>query len=344
MGPLAIELSDTGLCAARRGEDGLLALDGAESASPGFARLGGGTIVTGVAAERGAALHRRDVIDRFWDTLDTEPADPKRPRSPNRAEVACAHLGHVLEGVHRPGEDVVIAVPPVYDRRQLGLLVAVAEELDAPLRGLVASPIIVDSESESAQTIVVVELGLHRCILSVVEAGERVCLRRTRVTPDVGRQTFRRQWLAAIGGELLRATRFDPLHDAHSEQALRDRLPEILDGLHRDGSAAVELPVGSLAHRVTVTDDLVARAGQALIFELCTGIEAVAGPDRIDAILLAHGAARVPGLARILRQRMPAPVHELVAGAAAIGLAKLWPERFDHPGDAGVAYHTWRRS
>ena len=45
---------------------------------------------------------------------------------------------------------------------------------------------------------------------------------------------------------------------------------------------------------------------------------------------------------RALEQQVAVPVHALEPGAAALGLTRLWPDRFDAPPAAGVAYHDSR--
>ena len=92
MGLLAIELNDAGLRAARAGQPHLLPVDGPHLASPGVARLHRTSLVTGMAAAQQASRHPLEIHNRFWDQLDTQPTDTSNLHSPNRAEVACAHL------------------------------------------------------------------------------------------------------------------------------------------------------------------------------------------------------------------------------------------------------------
>ncbi len=342
MSLLAIELNDAGVRAARSGEDGLLALDGQCTSSPGFARMHNETLVTGAAAARQACLAPRAVHNRFWDLLDTEPMDPADRRSPNRAEAACVHLQRLFEAVRRPGEECVMAVPPFYAPEQLGILAGIIRELKLPLKTLVAAPVAAAGGSAVAGTVLLVDLTLHRGVLSVIESGQRVRLVRTRVCADVGVEAFRRQWVKAIGGEFVRRTRFDPLHDAVTEQQLHDGLAEVLDALGPDGSHSLQLAAGSLVHRVAVTEQLLAQSGHSLMFSLCSDVTAVAAACRPAAIVLAYEAARVPGLERLLQQQVAIPVHCLEAGAAAVGLLRAWPDAFDEPETEGIAYHTSR--
>jgi hypothetical protein len=345
---LALDLNDAGIRAARAGDDAPVAVDGPHASSPGCARVRRQrTLATGLDAERQRHLHPLEVSDRFWDRLDTEPVHPGDPRSPNRAEVACAHLDHVLRTARRPGEEVVVAVPPTYDERQLGLLAGIARELDVPLRALVARPVAIDAQGPddaAAGPVLVVELGLHRCVLSTVVADEGgTRLARTRVVPDVGLDAFHRQWMRAIGGEFIRATRFDPAHDAATEQQLRDRLPAVLDAVLADGTHALELDAGGPVHRVTVTDQVLAHAGHDLLARACAEIRDSAAASGAAALVLAHDAARIPGLARTAGRQTALPVRGLDADAAARGLAALWPDGFEPAAAEGVAWHTRRR-
>jgi hypothetical protein len=158
----------------------------------------------------------------------------------------------------------------------------------------------------------------------------------------VGLEGFRRQWIKALGDEFVRSTRFDPRHDAETEQRLRDHLPEVIEALTQGGSFSLTLEAGSLVHGVTVTDQLLAHAGHGFIVRLCAEIQEVTASGRLTAILLAHEAARIPGLQRMLRQQNAVPVRGLDAGAAALGLRASWPDRFDQSAAPAVAYHTQR--
>lgn len=339
---LAIELTDTGIRAARSSGQDLLKVDGQRRSSPGIAWISGSGVVTGQAAADQACLQPLEINSRFWDHLDTQPASPRVPNSPNRAEVAYEHLRQVIENVARPGDDLVMAVPPCYDEEQLGLLVGIAQELSVPLRGIVASPVARDGGAGLAGTVLMVDLLLHRCVLSLVEIGDEVELGPTRICTDIGLHLMQQQWIKAVSGEFVRHTRFDPLHNAMTEQQLLSSLTQTLDLLAESDSCSVELKAGSLSHRVTVTEQLLAHAGHAQIFRLASEIQAVGATRPFASIVLTDDAARVPGLHRTITQQQAVPVHTLGPGAAAIGLARLWPDEFDQTDEDAVGYHTRR--
>ena len=68
----------------------------------------------------------------------------------------------------------------------------------------------------------------------------------SRHVPTWASTRLRRQWVKAIGEEFVRKTRFDPLHDAATEQAVHDRLPGLLDAIAESGSEPFEIEAGGL--------------------------------------------------------------------------------------------------
>ena len=203
MPALAIELNDAGLRVAREGHATLLSIDGARDSSPGVAILDGRELTTGWAAVAQASLRPLAADSRFWDRLGTDPVDPRHGGSPNRAEVAFEHLAAVVRTVREPGDVLVLAVPPTYDRTQLGLLLSMVQELELPIAGFVPIPIAVESDPELDDRVLLVDLSMHRSTLTVLDRGERVTATRSRSVPDVGLHGLHRR-------KDLRITHFQP--------------------------------------------------------------------------------------------------------------------------------------
>ncbi|MGD8943613.1 MAG: hypothetical protein PVJ37_10125, partial [Desulfobacterales bacterium] len=73
MSVLGIELSDAGILVAGGDPPGLLKVDGDSVESPGFALPEKKRLAVGAAAERKAHLYPRQILNQFWDQLNTEP-------------------------------------------------------------------------------------------------------------------------------------------------------------------------------------------------------------------------------------------------------------------------------
>jgi hypothetical protein len=95
MNLLGLELCDAGILVAGGEPPRLLPIDEDFLESPGFALPDKKTLTTGIAAERRARLFPRQIMNRFWDSLSTDPLDHPLPAAGNQAEVACVHLAQV---------------------------------------------------------------------------------------------------------------------------------------------------------------------------------------------------------------------------------------------------------
>ncbi|MGD9044132.1 MAG: hypothetical protein PVG06_10485, partial [Desulfobacterales bacterium] len=85
---LGLELSDAGILVAGSERDGLLNVDGDSVASPGFALPEKNRLTVGRAAEMKAHLYPRQILNDFWDQLNTEPLEQPSRFAQNHAEIA----------------------------------------------------------------------------------------------------------------------------------------------------------------------------------------------------------------------------------------------------------------
>src|SRR5690606_30437518 len=102
-----------------------------------------------------------------------------------------------------------------------------------------------------------VVLGLARRQFSVdlaVRDDEAAALRR-HVTLPGGVQALQDAWLRLAAATLVQQTRFDPLHNARHEQALRQQLPQLAAEAQRKGQAQLELDSGNGPVSLALTRD-----------------------------------------------------------------------------------------
>ena len=82
---LGLELSDAGILVAGDNPIRLLTVDGQEQESPGFAIPEKERLLVGKPASDKAHLFPLQVINRFWDQLNTEPLKQKNRHAQNHA-------------------------------------------------------------------------------------------------------------------------------------------------------------------------------------------------------------------------------------------------------------------
>jgi len=243
MNLLGLELCDAGILVAGGEPPRLLRVDEDVSESPGFALPEKKSLVTGRAAERRARLLPRQIMNRFWEQLSTDPLEPALPAAGNLAEVACAHLAHIWEQARHFGNSLVIAVPGFFQRIQLGLLVGMAQELGIPLQGFVSLPVAAAVAGPEGLHLHV-DIHLHRWEVSVLKVNGRLEFKEAFSVNEKGLEGLYKLWVQAAAAEFVRMTRFDPLHSAETEQELYRRLPTALAALRQEQAATIAIPVG----------------------------------------------------------------------------------------------------
>jgi hypothetical protein len=225
---LSLDLSDGGLVGLAEG-GGLL------GPSPGCALVEGELSLFGEEALRRCRLRPRHVALDYWARLDGEPLGPPFPAGLSAADLVHGHLASLWAKARRGTGEVVLAVPGVYAERQLGLLLGIARALEMPVAGLVDAALAAACAGFPGERLLHVDLGLRRAVVTEVRQG--AALVRERVA-RVDRFGLDEVWDATMRGAaaaFVRQARFDPLHDAATEQALFDRLPGWLKQLERDG-------------------------------------------------------------------------------------------------------------
>jgi hypothetical protein len=308
---LALEINDVGLVLVRDGE--------VVAEEPGCAMLDGRTVETGSAALRRARLKPLYAETRHWQDLGTAALPRPMPAAATYADVAYAQLAALAACIPEDARDTLLAVPGWYSREQLAVLLGVAREAGLTVVGLVDAGLAAAALEPVPESVLQLELATHQSVLTVLEhAGE---LRRSgcELLPRHGWMALQQAWLDLVAAAFVRRTRFDPLHEAASEQRLWDALPGCLAALGRD-------PV--------VTVDAVA-AGETLSVELSRADFAAAAAATYDAVLQALQRARpargplqlrvsqrwagLPGFAERLAGLRDCEVLTLPRGAAALG-------------------------
>ena len=337
---LALEINDAGL---------VLARDGAILAEePGVAMLDGASPETGVAAVLRARLKPLYAETRYWQDLGTEPLARAVPAAANRAEIAFAQLERLVAPHLGDGREIIIAVPPWYSREQLGLLLGVAKESGLEPVGLVDAGLAASSLEPAPETMLHLELGLHRAVVTVLDCAAG--LRRTRfeMLPQHGWLALQQAWLDAIAAAFVLKTRFDPLHQAATEQLLCDGLPAWLAAAVSGGTASIELESGPAGYSVAMSGGDFEGAATHSYDEYTRVLQRArptAGPLKLR---LSSRFAAFPGLEARLAGIRDCDIVRLPRGAAALG-ALAWERSHPprpggaHAGAASSGRIAWRR-
>lgn len=342
---LGLELCDAGILVAGGEPSQLLRIDGDSLESPGFALPDKKALITGKAAEQRARLFPRQIMNRFWELLSTDPLDPPLLAAGSQAEVACAHLAQIWNQARRFGDALVIAVPAGFQRTQLGLILGMSQELEIPVQGFVSLPVAAAGPGPEGLHLHV-DVYLHRFEVSMLKAAGRLELQETLRVNDGGLEGLYKLWAQAAANEFVRMTRFDPFHSAETEQELYRRLPPALAVLGKEQAATIEIPAAHSTYSVNLVRGVILETAKPAYDELLAAVSDAGkrggAPGTATAVSVSQRVARLPGILERLRQLPNTRVVELPAGAAALALPALWPELTAGRKPAGAPLFTGR--
>ena len=286
--------------------------------SPGVALIDGRELAVGLDAESSARLNPRRLHSRFWQDLGTAPLGRPFPGYLRTADLAHAHLKAVWEADGGNAKQVIVAVPGTYSDDQLALLLGIARELAIPVRGLIDAAVAAAADRELLPSVLHLDLHLHRAVFTELEHGHEIVRKTVRTEPRVGLLALRDIWARVIAQTFVRATRFDPLHVAASEQVLYNQLADHLEVLTEKDSTEVRIASGGRQHSIDLDRARIIEAANSTYDILSSLVNDYVCPND-STLLLSHRAGALPGLADHLEEHTESSVVVLHPAAAASG-------------------------
>ncbi len=219
--------------------------DGAALWSPGVVWLSGDRYQFGEPAWEQARRAPREINNRYWHRLSTQPLSPALGPARHTADLVHAHLEALLNGI---SGDITLAIPGAMEPGQLSLLLGILQTLPVTASSVVHRSALVGAAA--GQSCAHVELQLHQASITdvtvengVARAGE------TQLLPGHGLLGLMDDIAERIGEQFVAQTRFDPQRRAETEQALYLQLPDLLRalGTQSEVSCSVEGHIALIA-------------------------------------------------------------------------------------------------
>jgi hypothetical protein len=259
-------------------------------------------------------------------------------------------LSLIWQQIQSQGDEIVMAVPSFYDREQLGLILGISQELGMPVKGFVPLSLAASSHICPEKMLLYLDIHLHCIEIIYLEQGEHLTLRDSATTAEKGLLHLHRKLVDMIAQEFVRTTRFDPFHQAASEQELYDRLPGILSHFQHNSSMVFEISGGSTSYSIVLERDSIIRNTESVYSEMLRLIKRMQnkrGQGQTPlALQLSHRLARLPGCKEMLATLKDAQIIELDRGAAARGVAQIWHQLAAQGNNQGISFFTnrpWQR-
>ena len=261
--------------------------DGEGIWSPGITWFAGGQYQFGEPAWQRARLSPREINNRFWHRLSTQPLSPALGPARHTADLVHTHLQTLLG--EAPG-DVRLAIPGTMEPAQLSLLLGILQTLPVTAQSVIHRSALIGSAVGEACAHV--ELHLHQASITGVSVTDGIATaQETQLLPGQGLLGLLDEIAERIGEQFVSQTRFDPQRRAETEQALYQQIPSLLDSLvtHSEISCTLE------GHTARIAREALAPVGaafsRALTPLLPAGVERIA----LDALLSELPGLTLPG-------------------------------------------------
>ena len=319
---LSLELIDSGLVLAQSQGEGVRVI----AEVPGVAVLEDGQTLTGSDAAMRVRTKPLLAQMNFWRGLSTEPLTRPSRLVGTTADVAFAQVSQLLDAHKSDPEGVLLVVPAGYSREQLGLLLGVVSETGVSVAGLIDAGLAAASLEPAKARVLHLDLELHQALLTVLEYanGERPGLKRVRyeIAQRRGMLGLQQVWMKLIAEEFVRRTRFDPLHEAASEQYLFDQLPGWLSQLQTQSPLTLSMQFGDRLLEIELTREQFIAAAETHYASLVALVQEARTAGVAIELRLSHRVAALPGLRERFEALRDCIVEVLPQGAAALGALK----------------------
>lgn len=214
--------------------------------SPGFALADGSSLVLGEEAERQARLQPTNSYNKFWHELSLDPISHGN-NFRHFADIAYAHLMHLAEEAEIGG-DVIFAVPGNFTRQQLAILLGLVNHTPFRAGGVVDSAVAAAALAAESSNVIYIDLQLHQAVVTHLNIkSDHLQSGTTIQVPGVGSQNFMDLMMQMATGMFIQQCRFNPQHNADSEQQLYNELPGWLAEAE-EGNLILELRAGETLH------------------------------------------------------------------------------------------------
>jgi FHA domain len=292
MAVIGIELVDAAVVAVRNGARVL--------ASPGVALLAPSGLVVGERARAEERLQPVLATDHFWSDLAQDSFARTANPPVSHADLANAHLAEVWRTVAEEGDEAVFAIPGSMRLHQLGLLLGIARRQGIAVAGSVDAAVAACAGERTRASVLHLDVQLHQAVLTALDGATVLRRRRVEIAPRAGLKAMYGAWAQLVSEAMVRRTRFDPLHQAATEQQLYERLPGWLAELAGQESLDLAIDTEGGTFSATVRRAQFALAAEAWYAQLSELVTAGHRADEPATLVLTARAATLPALAERL--------------------------------------------
>ena len=169
------------------------------------------------------------INSRYWQQCAQSAISENAAGMRHAADLIWKHLGAFKEKYAL--NEMALVVPANYRDAHLQLLLGVAKANQLEITSLISKPAWCTRQARlAASKVVHVDVQMHQTVVSTVSISDtEVVLENAKVVAEVSLVNMQEALLQSLQACFIREDRFDPLHDAGTEQQLFDQLPVLVE-------------------------------------------------------------------------------------------------------------------
>ena len=279
--------------------------------SPGYAYVNAKEIEFGEDARKQSKVHPLSSFNQFWHKLSLDPFSKPVGNFRHNADIAFSHLQDIASSAKIEG-DVVLAVPGSFSREQMAILLGLLKQ--SPLRpvGLVDAALIASVDHAQGESSIHVDLQLHQVVLSKLQrVGAELKRESVILVPGAGWLNISDNLMQLFTSAFIQQCRFNPQHNAASEQMLLDNLPQWLleESIEEGDDAAssqelrrslqIKLSLNNTVHQASLPRSALHNRLLPFFQKIAQQL-AVIDPQGSSPLLVSDRMQRLPGFEAVL--------------------------------------------
>lgn len=220
---LLLELNDLGIRCYRDGER--------LHQSPGIA-IAEKKLVLGEQAWQQSRMHPHNTHTEFWSKLNTEALMSPHSKVRHHGDLAYLHLLHIESQLpfDFKNKNVIYALPSSMNREALGLLLGISQQCGINTIGLVDHALASMRPYGQQAELWHLEMHLNDSILTrLTRTDDQLQRQQVEVLKGQGWLQVHTKALQFLSEQFIQKTRFNPRHDADSEQQLFNAIPSWIE-------------------------------------------------------------------------------------------------------------------